>query len=256
VEQATKSVTPVKFLFDTAFDAPKPSRQEIEAAAEPEPEAEAPEVYTADDLEAAREQGYARGLNEGAEQAGAAIEAQISRMLEQLGSQMTALTEEAQRAQEDATGRSTGLALAIAKKLAGTLTALAPMAELEAMIATCLNEQQSEPRVVIRVSDQLTDPVKQRLDDLARKSGFMGDLVLMGDAALSGSACRVEWADGGAERDPEALELTIDSAVRNFVAASFPSLQDAKTTTATGSDAGPASERTAEPSAAIDDPKT
>ncbi|NQV22700.1 MAG: hypothetical protein HQ511_14900 [Rhodospirillales bacterium] len=213
--------TPVKFLFENSFDPPPPLQQKNDAAAVLEAEAEVPEVYSSAELEAAREQGFAQGVNAGAEQAGAAIEAQISRLLEHLEQQMAGLAEEARCAQELATRSSTKLALAVAKKLSATLVSRAPMAEMEAMIQTILSEQNNEPRIVIRLSDQMIEPMKQRLETLTGQSGYMGDVVLFADETLSGSACRIEWADGGAERDPNALERAIDSAVRSYIDASF-----------------------------------
>lgn len=224
MERTAEMATPVKFLFENSFDPPPPLQKKSDAAADMEAEAEVPEVYSGAELETAREQGFAQGVNAGAEQAGAAIEAQISRLLEQLGRQMAGLAEEARCAQDMAARDSTELALAVAKKLSPALVSMAPMAEMEAMIQTIFSEQNNEARIVIRMSDQMIEPMKQRLETLTGQSGYMGDVVLFADETLSGSACRIEWADGGAERDPNALERAIDSAVRGYIDASFPEL--------------------------------
>lgn len=218
--------TPVKFLFETSFDTPSPLQEEIEAAEKLAMEAVAPEVYSAADLDAAKQQGYAQGLAAGAEQTGAAIDAQVLRLLDQIGAQMDGLVEDARNSQELAARDSTEMALAIAKKLSAVLISKAPMAGMETMIKTCLGEQYAEPKIVVRVADQMIEPMKQRLDALTRQSGYMGDVVLIADETFDQSKCRVEWADGGAERNPQVLEQTIDSAVRDFIEASFPEYGD------------------------------
>lgn len=221
--------TPVKFLFENSFDPQIPSQEEIDAAAKLALEADVPEVYSADDLDAARQQGYAQGMTAGAEQTGAAIEAQIMSMLGQIGTQIDNLAEEARRSQEMAARDSVELAVAIAKKLSSSLIEMAPMAGMESMIENCLGEQYAEPKIVIRLADQMIDSMKGRLDRLTRQSGYMGDVVLIADETFSPEKCRVEWADGGAERDPAVLEQTIDTAVRGFIEASYPESGDPPT---------------------------
>ena len=48
---------------------------------------------------------------------------------------------------------------------------------------------------------------------LAASTGFPGKLVILGDESLAGSDCRVEWADGGAERDTARTWQEIEAAV-------------------------------------------
>ncbi len=64
--------------------------------------------------------------------------------------------------------------------------------------------------MVIRIADALLDPLRERLDEVAAKAAFDGKVVLLADEALAPSDVRVEWADGGAERDTGRLWAEID----------------------------------------------
>mgnify|MGYP004704999233 CR=1 FL=1 len=65
--------------------------------------------------------------------------------------------------------------------------------------------------VVLRVSQHLFEPIRQRLTELAQKTGFAGKFVLLADDALGPVDCRLEWADGGAERITDRLAREIDA---------------------------------------------
>ena len=67
-----------------------------------------------------------------------------------------------------------------------------------------------EPRIVVRVADDLLDALRDRLSQVARAAGFQGKIVLLSDDTLQDSAVRLEWADGGAERDPAQTWREID----------------------------------------------
>ena len=55
------------------------------------------------------------------------------------------------------------------------------------------------------------DALKNRMDDLALERGFAGKLILIADDTMEASDCRVEWADGGAERLYERLFAQIEN---------------------------------------------
>ena len=49
-------------------------------------------------------------------------------------------------------------------------------------------------------------------------AGFAGRLVLRADPALSPGDARIEWADGGVERTPGAVQAEISAAVDRYLA--------------------------------------
>ncbi len=49
--------------------------------------------------------------------------------------------------------------------------------------------------------------------------GFEGRMVITADAALGSGDCRVEWADGGINRDRAATEAAIAEVVTRYITA-------------------------------------
>jgi flagellar assembly protein FliH len=89
----------------------------------------------------------------------------------------------------------------IVAKLVPGLAAKDPLAEVKAFATKCLHEAIDEPRVVLRVAEEIYEPLRERLDTLAAATGYAGRIVLLADDAIAAGDARVEWADGGAERN-------------------------------------------------------
>ncbi|HEX2752598.1 MAG TPA: flagellar assembly protein FliH, partial [Alphaproteobacteria bacterium] len=72
--------------------------------------------------------------------------------------------------------------------------------EIERVIIENLEVRKDEPRIAVMVPTEHLEILKARVDDMALQRGFAGKLILIADDAMGPSDCRVEWADGGAER--------------------------------------------------------
>ena len=57
------------------------------------------------------------------------------------------------------------------------------------------------------------DALQERLTQLSASSGFEGRVVLIGDDAMGESDCRVEWADGGVEREAGRIWRAVEEAL-------------------------------------------
>ena len=88
--------------------------------------------------------------------------------------------------------------------------------EIEAVVRDAMMRLRDEPRIVIRVCDTLLDTVKKRVGGLASSTGFEGKIVYLADEGMDSSDVRVEWADGGAERDTGRIWQDIDEAIRHI----------------------------------------
>lgn len=182
-----------RFLFETSFDT-----DQIGIAGSAEAEAEP--VYGAADLEQARAAAFAEGEAAGREDAVNSIEKQLLNGLGRLVEQMGALTDDQASFQNGVTERSVELALKAIRKLFPTLAERGGLDEIEALLADCLQEAKAEPRVIVRTADALVEPLTERIDTLAAKAGHEGRIVVLAEDTLAASDCRVEWAEGGAER--------------------------------------------------------
>lgn len=189
-----------KFLFDTEFEAP--SRRAGGTAGR-----------RAAELAAAREDGRREGIAEGRRQAeteiGTRVEARLAEFAERAGAFLDTLAGE----REKLAGEAATLALASARALAPALVAREPHGELMALFEECIGHLARAPHIVVRVPDGEPARLRERLDEIARRAGFEGRIVVLREDDMESGDCRVEWADGGIERDFGAIAARIHEAV-------------------------------------------
>jgi flagellar assembly protein FliH len=196
-----------KFLFDICFDAPGGDVRQRG----PVTPAEVP--ITRADLDAAVAQARAEGHAAGLAEATAQREQRISETLPiiaQLLAAMFAAKDEARRESERTTIE---LTRTIAGKLFPALVRQGALTEIETVVAQCVREAVAEPRLVLRVPDTIFEAAQQRMAPLATSLGFPGKFIILVDDELGQSDCRVEWADGGAERDTARSWREIEAAL-------------------------------------------
>ena len=109
--------------------------------------------------------------------------------------------------------------MAVARKLAPTLIAREPFAEIAALASDCFRELVSSPHIAVRVNDALYAPAREKLDDIVRAKSFQGRLVVLAEPDIAVGDCRIEWADGGISRDVAAADAAISAAVASYVSA-------------------------------------
>jgi len=122
-------------------------------------------------------------------------------------------------AEAAAAGKSVELAMAIVKKLHPALVERQGLAEIESVLGQCLESLKQEPRLVAYVHSARLDALQERLTQLSGSAGFEGRVVLIGDDAMGESDCRVEWADGGVEREAGRIRRSIEDALTRYIAA-------------------------------------
>ncbi len=114
---------------------------------------------------------------------------------------------------------ATMLVMAIIKKLAPAIVSETPLKEIEALVQDCMRNNPLEPRMVIRVDEQILPLLRRKIDTLQTTSDYHGQVVLISEPMSNVSDCRVEWIDGGAERDFEELMRSIEETVALFLEA-------------------------------------
>ncbi len=206
-----------KFMFDTSFDtepepddALAPAPDECIEAARSEPP---PPAISEADLEAARAEGFAAGLVEGEQSVVARMQVETAATLARIADQVGAAAEEMATIGPRAEERATAIGLAVARKLMPQLVRREGLAEVEAMLRDCLKDMFDEPRIVLRVGDALLDAVTERLTPIVSRSGFAGRVIVIAEEGMATGDCRIEWADGGAERSAARIWREIDAAV-------------------------------------------
>jgi len=209
-----------RFLFAYDFDAPPPSRnaapeydvdgQMEEAETEPAPP---PVLFSEEDMETAREEarvlGHAQGLKDAEE---SALHFQVL-ALEAIAEQMETLRARQDAANAEIHRMAAALAVAIVRKLLPTMARDHGVAEVERLVSDCLPHLLNEPRLILRVSPDSADVLRERIEPMARDRGFDGAVVVMADGGVGPADCRLEWDNGGADRDVDTLFQRIQDIV-------------------------------------------
>jgi flagellar assembly protein FliH len=111
------------------------------------------------------------------------------------------------------------VAVAVARKLCSELVAREPLGEVTALVSDCFSHLVATPHLVVRINDQLYDAAREKIERQAAQSGFEGRLVILAEPGIATGDCRIEWADGGVNRDRAAAEAAITEAVDRYIAA-------------------------------------
>lgn len=199
-EDEAKSENAKKFLFDAHDFSPEALAREKRRKEEHDKK----HRFTEQDVEKARKEGFDQGQKAALEQ----IESALNQSTQKLNTGIQALLAEDQQMQTAAIHT----VLLVVRKLLPSLFRQKSMAEIEDVICTALQERPEEPRIVIRVHPEILEPLKSRINELAAANGFNGKIMLLADENINvRSSCKVEWADGGAERLMDVLFSKIES---------------------------------------------
>lgn len=203
-----------KFSFDMTFDAVDQfTAQEEEETLPPEP------TYSEAELAAARKQGYSEGFQTASAEAQVSVETATVGALQEITRQMTEMESTLTDGLQHAMKSAIGLSSAITRKMVDKSVLENAGASIEAVITNILGQILEEPRVVIRVSDQILDPLRDSLSSITQKSGFPGSIILLAEPGIENPNCRIEWADGGADFAYENLWAEIDGVIERHTMA-------------------------------------
>ena len=193
-----------KFMFDVDFAAgSEPARRTI-----------TPAVH-----EAALAEARATAYRDGVAAALAQSEARAAVALERIAAGLEALARQLAAIEARLEAEAVEVAVAVARKLAPELIAREPLTEIAALARGCFAQLVAAPHVVVRVSEALHAPAREKLEETARLRGFDGRLIVLGEPEIAPGDCRIEWADGGIVRDRAATDAAIVEAVNRYAAA-------------------------------------
>lgn len=177
---------PIKFNFDTVFGTKgTPATSHARSS------------YTSDEVEAIRRETFALGKADTEAQAAAARTATLTAIAESLIRMIGEFDATVKTMRQD----SAAIAIEVGRKLAEVALDAYPLKEVEALLADCLHKLHREPRIVIRLASANAEVLRADIDALCQRHAFTGRIVILAEPALTGSDCRIEWSDGGVERD-------------------------------------------------------
>jgi flagellar assembly protein FliH len=169
-------------------------------------------MYAADEVEGIRNDALAAGRQAALAEAThaqavalTAIARSASVLIEQFDRQISEIRQE-----------SAALALVIARKLAGEALSIAPHTDLERFLGECLHKLHREARLVVTVTPLNADHLRNRIEEIVDQNGFAGRVIVMPDPSMGPADCRIEWADGGIERNLDTAFEAIEEQVRRW----------------------------------------
>jgi len=205
---------PAKFLFDMDFGVPDKAREKAATAAE-----------IADMVAAAESRGYRAGFDAAQREAKVESDRRMAQALEQIGGSIDTIARGLSGVESRMETEAVDVAVAVARKICDELIAAEPLVEITALVADCFRHLVSTPHLVVRINDQLLEAARDRIERLAKQSGFEGRLVLLAEPDIATGDCRIEWADGGVLLERAAIEAKISELVGRYMASRNPAGQ-------------------------------
>lgn len=214
-----------KFLFDTRFDLEEESAEAAVDANEAETappavtveEPPPPPTFTEDELAEARAAAFAAGKAEGLSEAAAGIEARIGDSLNLVAERLSAILRTETEALEAAVGNAVEVALTVVRKLLPDLRERNALGEVDRLVRMALERVGGEQAIVIHVSTGLREALLTRLKGRPAGAGLGAKVTVLGSEELAPGDCRIEWPNGGANRDTSALAKEIDAIIEHHL---------------------------------------
>ncbi|HVJ51118.1 MAG TPA: hypothetical protein VM689_01560 [Aliidongia sp.] len=216
-----------RFEFDQCFDTPRVAAPTRKVEPEPEPEPSMPEpepelppepTFSQSELDAAFERGLSNGRQAGELDAMERIERRLADTTERLAYQFKDLAEHQNHAIAMVERQATEVTLAALRKLFPAFLARGGATEIEAMLTAALEDAIEEPRILVRTAPDMRGSIEPMVRSMAGQAGFDGKLIVIEDNRLGDMDCRIEWAEGGVERNPRRLLDAIEAAVTRGLA--------------------------------------
>jgi flagellar assembly protein FliH len=199
--------SPAKFLFDMDFSAPDKGRERPATALE-----------IAQKIASAEAHAYRDGYDAGQREAKAESDRRTALALEEIGIGIQAIKARFCGIETRMETEAVEVAVAVARKLCSELISGEPLGEITALARDCFSHLVSTPHLVVRINDSLYEPARDRIERLAKQSGFAGRLVILAEPEIQSGDCKIEWADGGVVLERAAIEAKIDELVGRYMA--------------------------------------
>ena len=198
---------PAKFLFDMDFSAPDRTRERPATPAE-----------IAQKIASAEARAYRDGFDAAMREAKAESERRGALALEEIGIAIRTIATRFSGIETRMETEAVDVAVAVARKLCSELMAGEPLTEVMALVSDCFSHLVSTPHLVVRINDSLYDDARDRIERMAKQSGFEGRLVILAEPEIDTGDCRIEWADGGVVLERAAIETKINELVGRYIA--------------------------------------
>jgi flagellar assembly protein FliH len=210
-----------KFMFDLNFDDEvgvplEPVQTDEAAIIEEEPEIIVP-TFSEKEVAIARQQGFDAGKEEGLAATSEVLTRQINETLLKADEKLLAAFQTQDSVNQDLSRAAHSLAFGICKKMMPAMAKQHSFDEVEKVIEEVFAKAIEEPRITLSVHSDIAEAVEIRVSELAKEKGYEGRVSIQADEALEASDCRVDWINGGSERDTKELWANITSIINRNI---------------------------------------
>lgn len=182
------------------------SKQEEEAPIKPqEPSYSQAELDAA--VKSAEEKGYERGFGAAATD----IQKAEQTALDEINNRLVALLSGESENKKEAEASALKFAVELVRKLLPNLEAGVAKEEVEAFLSDNFSKFRGEKNLSFSFHPDMAAEIAPQLSKLAEKNDFEGKISVHKDINLSLSDCRVEWRNGGVERNTEEILGKVDN---------------------------------------------
>jgi flagellar assembly protein FliH len=197
---------PAKFLFDMDFSAPDKMRERAATPSE-----------IAQKIASAEGRAYRDGYDAALREAKVESDRRSALALEEIGIAIKGIAARFTGIETRIETEAVDVAVAVARKLCSELIAREPLGEVTALVRDCFSQLVSTPHLVVRINESLYEAAQERIERLARQSGFEGRLVILAEPEIDTGDCKIEWADGGVVLERAAIDAKINELVGRYV---------------------------------------
>jgi flagellar assembly protein FliH len=198
---------PAKFLFDMDFGVPDKAREKPATPTE-----------IAQRIAAAEARAYRDGFDAGQREAKAESDRRTALALEEIGIGVKSIATGFSGIETRMETEAVDVAVAVARKLCSELIAGEPLGEIIGLVSDCFSHLVATPHLVVRINEQLYEAARERIERLAKQSGFEGRLVILAEPEIATGDCKIEWADGGVVLERAAIDAKINELVGRYIA--------------------------------------
>jgi flagellar assembly protein FliH len=198
---------PAKFLFDMDFSAPDKMRERAATPSE-----------IAQRIASAEARAYRDGYDAALREAKVESDRRVALALEEIGIAVKGIAARFSGIEVRMETEAVDVAVAVARKLCSALIVREPLGEITALVSDCFAQLVSTPHLVVRINDSLYEAAHERIERLAKQSGFAGRLVILAEPEIEAGDCRIEWADGGVVLERAAIDAKINELVGRYIA--------------------------------------
>lgn len=212
-----------KYMFDLDFDAVAAMEPEVPVEAAPTGEDEVaaeappPPTFSEFEMDEARRIAFAEGHDAGVTEATEVTARRQAEALTALAAGFAQVQAAQRQGIESLRQEAAQLALAIVKKLQPEMARLHGIEEIAGVIHECLMQIDEAQRLTVRAHPDLIEGVRVEAARVVEEAEFEGKILYTADPKLALGDCRVEWGNGGGDRDQALLWSEIETIVTRAI---------------------------------------